>query len=249
MNPMNTRRNFFGNMVALSVASTLVLPKQAQAIGPFTGALTIAIATPIVTAISMLYSEKKRLEREDQQRALAISQMREQRIYAQIQHVREWLEFGVRGNQITYQAATNAFSSTLANLTLADDFDGRGTRVEVKNGVLQVERGIYSGSLHAGSIRHVHGKYHDSGDFPVPVSSAYMISSDDKTKLIDKIAEGQRMDGSVFDKDYAIYSARDFSGARRPTERGADSTLVAVFNREELSLSKGRYATAHFLTA
>lgn len=241
------RREFLKSPLALTAASTLILPQKASAIDPFTGGLLIAIVPSMIDAITGIISENKRLslERERHQ-----AQERWEKIryidsvkQTQARYISDWLNVGIATGAISYKVAAEAYASTLANIGLSSNFDGIGTAIQVRDGLLYLERGGQNGVLHAAAAQFVDYTHDQTGVLPIPVSSAQTIDGYERSKAIERVSASLGMSDTEFNRNYVLGTKRKFSSARNPTPSGSDVSLYAAFNRASLNTSGQVQAT------
>lgn len=241
--------NAFGAGALVVSTGGIFIPKDAKALEPaLTIGLLVAIAPPIITAISNFFSvgESSKIEREKLAWNAKIEERKIQDVTLQQQakYINDWLYLGVSTGKIEYHAAVDAYSKTLTNMRLANNFDGAGTFVAVKDGVLFLERGQYGGQLHAASTEFATSTYQSTGAVPIPVDNPRSLDRDEKRRAIKNIADSVKMDDTKFAANYVVGAGRKFSSADSPTLGGADKTLYSVFNRQQLESGN---AKANFL--
>lgn len=238
-----------GSAALVVTTGGILIPKDAKALEPaLTVGLLIAIVPSMITAITNFFSvgESSKIEREK----LAWSAKMEERkiqdltLQQQAKYINDWLYLGVTNGKIEYHAAVDGFSRTLTNMRLANNFDGVGTMVSVKDGVLFLDRGRYNGQLHAASTEFATSTYQSTGAVPIPVDNPRSLDRDEKKIAIKKIADSVKMDDTKFAANYVVGAGRKFSSADSPTLGGADKTLYSVFNRQQLESGN---AKANFL--
>lgn len=245
------RREVLKSSLILTTTSVLLLPQRANAVDPLTGALLVAIVPSMISAITGIVSDNKRLALE-QERFLA--QERWERIkyidsvkQTQARYISDWLSVGVTTGAISYKVAAEAYANTLANIGLSSNFDGAGTTIQVRDGLLYLERGGQNGVLHAAAAQFADYSHDRTGILPVPVSSAQSIDGSERNKAIARASTSLGMSDVEFNRNYVLGTKRKFSSARNPTPAGSDVSLYATFNRA--SLSTGGTVQAMFLAA
>lgn len=246
------RRHFVLSTTVSACAMTtggILLPQRATA-DPLIAAAVIAILPSMISAIHSLFTankdraESNALEREKiaAQERMAHANLVDGRVRymmtrtdernkAQMDMVLQWLGMGVTNKEITYLAATDAYRKTLATLGLSENIDGKGTYLGVKDGALYAGRSGFGGTEHAGEVEISKALLSVNGTLPVPVRNAQEIDISERTSAIDSIAKSLKMDGSTFEKEYALMSKRGFSSARNPTAAMPDENIYAVVNK------------------
>lgn len=241
--------NAFSASALVVTTGGIFVPKDAKALEPaLTVGLLVAIVPPIITAITNFFSvgESSKIEREKLAWSAKIEERKIQDVTLQQQakDIKDWLYLGISSGKIDYHAAVDGYSRTLTNMRLANNFDGAGTYVAVKDGVLFLERGQYGGQLHAASTEFATSSYQKTGDVPIPVDNPRSLDRSEKNTTIKKIADSVGMDDTKFAANYVVGAGRKFSSANSPTLGGANATLYSVFNKQQLESGN---AKANFL--
>ena len=238
------RRLFLFQPVAFAAVTItiggIIIPSKAEAIEPIIlSGLVMAIIPSMVQAISGIINFNKNLsfeqERTEAQKKVEQARLIDEKRNIQARQVVEWLAMGVANKEITYQAATEAYRRTLANLHISNNIDGANTIFQVKDGAIYLERNGTGGTLHAaaGNFSAFNGKM--TGTAAVPVDYAREIDRSEKSKAIKSIADSINMSDTDFNQKFVLHAKQPFSSAKKPTIIGADANLYAIFNRNGLN--------------
>lgn len=214
--------------------------KSAHAFDPIiTTGLVMAIIPSMVQAITGIINFNKGLvfeqERAEAQKKVEQARLIDEKRTIQARQVFEWLAMGVANKDITYQAATEAYRKTLANLHISNNIDGADTIFQVKDGAIYLERNGTGGTLHAAAGNFSAFNKQMTGTLAVPVDYAREIDRSEKHKAIKSIADSVNMSDTDFNQRFVLHAKRPFSSANNPTVGGADANLYAIFNRDGLN--------------
>jgi hypothetical protein len=190
------------------------MPRLAYSVDPVTGGIIAASLAAAVSGFLNWIGGEKRLEAEKRMKA------------AEIQHF--WFTKVVGEQKISMELAYSMYLKSLATLGLVTRADEANTTLNLNNGLLQVNRGAFSGEINAGEA--LAGKWvaEQLGTIPVPVEpmGGVALSRQEDFKIRNKLENGG-MDSSQL----ALMASRRFSAARTPINSQAHVEMISYVDK------------------